>query len=46
LELEYLVNTMVENPFKGNYKESAIKSLREESITNRQQQEKASKDLD
>jgi len=35
---------MIENPFKGNYKESAIKSLKEELITNLQQQDKLSKD--
>jgi hypothetical protein len=46
LEIEYLVNQMIENPFKGNYKESAIKSLKEELITNRQQQDKLSKEAE
>ena len=44
LEIEYLVNQMIENPLKGNYKESAIKSLKEELIINRQQQDKLLKE--
>jgi hypothetical protein len=44
LEIEYLVNQMIENPLKGKYKESAIKSLKEELIINRQQQDKLLKE--
>ena len=37
---------MIENPFKENYKESAIKSLKEELISNKQQQDKVIKEIE